>query len=241
MRELCALLASSGSQGSGGGSGGVGDGQEDEGGAGMAKQQRSLIRAGHESTGIASKAVDGVREAYVVMRTELVLPALRECLQGLPELGPGAGAGAGAGGSPSVAATATGTSTGQGLCSNIRKAYGTVLRIAQLEKRLLDSLFLPGKGKGAGAGAGARSKDGEDDASQLPISEAAEAAAATSAGLVNELTPDLTKVAADNPLRRDLPPLCQSLLCLTPTPPNTPLTPGHVSYEACTIRVLKCG
>jgi hypothetical protein len=76
-----------------------------------------------------------------------------------------------------------------------------VLRIAQLEKRLLDSLFLPGRGKGAGAGT--RSKDGENNASHPPISAAAEAAAATSAGLINELTPDLTKVTIENLLNQD--------------------------------------
>jgi len=185
MRELCALLGRSQADGSGSG---VGD-QGGQDGANEIEQHRSSTGVGHEMMGIATKAVNGVREAYVVMRTELVLPALRECLQGLPDLS--AGAGAGASGSPSAAATATGTGAGagQGLCSNIRKAYGTVLRIAQLEKRLLDSLFLPGKG------AGVRSKDGED-AAQRPMSAAAEAAAATSAGLINELTPDLTKVAA---------------------------------------------
>lgn len=82
-----------------------------------------------------------VKQGYVFIRNELLLPFVKEVgLAGLAKQGTGTGISSGSTGGASTQQQQSGGMQLQ-LCPGIRNAYSILLRIAQLEQQLFDSLF----------------------------------------------------------------------------------------------------
>ena len=74
-----------------------------------------------------------VKQAYVLLRTELLLPFVKgTCAAALAAYGHSVG---------QAPADQSPSSAGTSLCAGIRHAYSTLLRVTQLEQQLFDSLF----------------------------------------------------------------------------------------------------
>jgi hypothetical protein len=186
MRELSALLKGSGAAATA---------------MGAARTQRSSGKDfngrshghGHADQDVVSE----VKQAYVLLRTELLLPFVKDSC--LAVLNAGKAAGDSKQGSPRAAAinksssgdlasvTATTPAPHATLCPGIRHTFSTLLRITQLEQQLFDSLFRPSNPASATVATAAGASDDAVGSQRSPrasmsASSLATASASTSDG-----------------------------------------------------------